>query len=155
MKKTLVIMGLVSLFTANTHAADLFGSLKKASDSVDKAQAKVAETQTTVEQTTSNASAVTSSPEQSALELVKSKLGTNATKAKVTSVLGAPVATNGETAAEVWLYDVSSVNATAAQAAQVAGALGVNAPGASKQVAVHFADDKVSTVVLAEAVAAE
>lgn len=154
MKKSFFVIGLVSLFAANAQA-DLFGALKKASDTVDKAQAQVAETQTKVEQTTAAASNAATSPDQSALALVKAKLGDNATKAQVQSVLGAPVTTSGEQTAEVWLYDVSSVNATAAQAAQVAAAFGVNAPGSNKQVAVHFTGDKVSDVVIAEAVAAE
>lgn len=149
-------MGLIGLLTANAQAADLFGSLKKASESVDKAQAKVTETQEKVEQTSADASAVTLSPEQSALELVKTKLGTNANKTKVKAVLGAPVASTGEAAAEVWLYDISAINATAAQTAQVAAALGVTAAAtATKQVAVQFAGDKVSTVTLTEAAAAE
>lgn len=156
MKKSLVVMGLVGLLTANAQAADLFGSLKKASESVDKAQTKVAETQAKVEETSAAASNVTASPEQSAVALVKTKLGDNATKAKVQATLGAPVTTSGEANAEVWFYDVSSVNATAAQAAQVAAALGVSAAAnATKQVAVHFAGDKVSNVVVAEAVVAE
>jgi hypothetical protein len=154
-KKSLFVMGLVGFLAANTQAADLFGALKKASDTVDKAQAQVADTQAKVEQTSAAASNATSTPEESALALVKSKLGDNATKAQVQSVLGAPVTTSGEQTAEVWLYNVSSVNATAAQAAQVAAAFGVNAPGANKQVAVHFAGDKVIDVVIAEAVAAE
>lgn len=155
MKKSLFFMGLVGFLAANTQAADLFGALKKASDSVDKAQAQVAETQAKVEQTSTAASNVTATPELSALEMVKAKLGDNATKVQVQSALGAPVTTSGEKTAEVWLYNVSSVNATAAQAAQVAAAFGVNAPGATKQVAVHFTGDKVSNVVLTEALAAE
>ncbi|AQT60666.1 hypothetical protein CBP51_08290 [Cellvibrio mixtus] len=153
MKKSLVVMGLVGLLTANAQAADLFGSLKKASETVDKAQAKVAETQAKVEETSAAASNVSTTPEQSALALVKTKLGDNATKAQVQTALGAPVATSGKADAEVWLYDASSVNATAAQAAQVAAALGVNNAGATKQVAVHFAGDKVVNVVLADVAA--
>ncbi|EIK43434.1 hypothetical protein O59_003832 [Cellvibrio sp. BR] len=156
MKKSLVVMGLIGLLTAQAQAADLFGSLKKASESVDQAQAKVAETQAKVEDTSTAASNVSTTPEQSAVALVKSKLGNDATKAKVQATLGAPVTTSGEADAEVWFYNVSSVNATAAQAAQVAAALGVNAAANSnKQVAVHFAGDKVSNVAIAEAVAAE
>lgn len=156
MKKSLVVMGLISLLTAHAQAADLFGSLKKASESVDKAQAKVAETQAKVEETSAAASNVATTPEQSAVALVKSKLGDNATKAQVQAKLGAPVTTSGEADAEVWFYDASSVNATAAQAAQVAAALGVSAANAAtKQVAVHFAGDVVSNVVVAEAVVAE
>ncbi len=152
MKKSLVVMGFISLLTANAHASDLFGSLKKASDSVDKAQAKVTETQTKIEDTSVAASTVASSPEQSAVALVKSKLGDKATKAQVKATLGAPASTIGKTDAQVWLYDVSSINASAVQAAQAATALGVNsAAQASKQVAVQFSGNTVSNVSVAKA----
>ncbi len=156
MKKSLVVMGLVGLLAANSQAADLFGSLKKASESVDKAQAKVAETQAKVEETSAAASATATTPEQSAVALVKSQLGDKATKAQVQAKLGAPVSKSGQASAEVWFYDASSVNATAAQAAQVAAALGVSAAtAATKQVAVHFAGDVVADVVVAEIAAAQ
>lgn len=156
MKKSLVVMGLVGLLAANAQANDLFGSLKKASESVDKAQAKVAETQAKVEDTSAAASATAATPEESAVALVKSKLGDKATKAQVEAKLGAPVSKSGEADAEVWFYNASSVNATAAQAAQVAAALGVSAAAtANKQVAVQFAGDVVTDVAVAEAAAAE
>lgn len=155
MKKSLLVMGLVSTFALNASAADLFGSLKKVSESVDAAQAKVTETQAKVESTTAAASSVTVSPEESALALVKSKLGDKqATQAQVKAKLGAPVATNGEKGAEVWLYDASSINATAAQAAEIAAAFNVNTAATAKQVAIHFAGDKVSNIAIAEAAAA-
>jgi hypothetical protein len=153
MKKSLFVMGLVGFLAANTQAADLFGALKKASDTVDKAQAQVAETQAKVEQTATAANSAATTPEQSALALVKAKLGDNATKAKVTAVLGEPIAISGEKNAEVWLYNASSVNATAAQAAQLAGAFGVKTPGANTQVELHFDGDIVSDAVIAEAAA--
>lgn len=159
MKKSLVVMGLVGLLTANAQAADLFGSLKKASESVDKAQAKVAETQAKVEETSAAASTTVTTPEQSAVALVKSQLGDKATKAQVQAKLGAPVSKSGEANAEIWFYDASTVNPTvaqAAQAAQVAAALGVSAANAAtKQVAVHFAGDVVADVVVAEMAAAQ
>jgi len=150
LKKSLAVMGLIGLLTANAQAADLFGSLKKASETIDKAQAKVTETQNKVEEASAAASNVATTHEASTLALVKAKLGDNATKAQVKNVLGAPVAINGEKAAEVWVYDANSVNATAAQAAQVAAAFDVNTLGATKQVAVHFAGDIVNNIVINE-----
>lgn len=151
MKKSLVLIGFIGLLTANAQAADVFGSLKKASESVDKAQTKVTETQAKVEDTSAAASNAATSPEQSAVALVKSKLGDKATKAQVKAALGAPASTLGKSDAQVWLYDVSSINASAAQAAQVAAALGVNsAAKVNKQVAVQFSGNTVSSVSVAK-----
>lgn len=149
MKKIWVAMGLASVLSVNAQAIDLLGALKKASDTIDKAQA-------TVDQTAAAASAVTTSPEQSALALVKAKLGNNATKAQVTNLLGAPLATGGSQTAEVWFYDVSALNATLAQTAQIAAALGVSAAAtATKQIAIQFAEDTVSQVTIADPAVAE
>lgn len=150
MKKSLWVIGLVGVFSLNTQAADLLGSLKKASDSVDQAQAKVSETQAKAEETSAAASAVTQSPEAAALALVKSKLAPGTTKAQVKEKLGAPVTKSGKKDSESWLYDVSSVNASVAEKAQIAAALGVNAPGADKKVEVKFKGDKVKTVAIAK-----
>lgn len=155
MNKSFVIACLAGLLvTANASALDL-GSLKKAADAKEEAKAKVDEAATEVDETSAAVKDAASSPDQAALALVKAKLKTGSTKAKVREELGEPVDVTGKKDAESWFYDVAAVNESFAEKAEMASMVGVDVPGADKQVEIQFKSDKIHAVKIAEAATEE
>lgn len=142
MKKSLVILSLSGLLVTQANAADLLGSMKKATSKVEAAQTKVDETKAAAKDPMP-------SPDQAALTLVKSKLKTGSTKEQVRKELGEPTEESGESGAEVWSYDVSALNQSLGDKVAVASAVGVKVPGANKHVNIAFESDKVSSIALA------
>ncbi|MFO1388060.1 hypothetical protein [Cellvibrio sp.] len=142
MKKLLLVLSSVALLSMQASAADLLGSMKKATS-------KVEETQTKVNETKASAKDAVSSPEQAALGLVKAKLKTGSTKEQVRKELGEPVDVSNGGESEVWFYDVSAVNASLGEKAAIAEAVGVKVPGADKRVAISFKSDKVHNIKVA------
>lgn len=151
MNKSFVIMCLAGLLVAaNASALDL-GGLKKATAAKEEAQAKVDEAKTQVDETSAAVKDAASSPDQLALALVKAKLKTGSTKAKVREELGEPVDITGKKDAESWFYDVSAVNESYADKAEMASMVGVDLPGADKQVEIQFKSDKIHALKIADA----
>ncbi len=144
MKKSLIAVCVVGMFAVQANAADLLGSMKKATAKVEAAQTKVDETKAAAKD-------ATSSPDQAALALVKAKLKTGSTKEQVRKELGEPVDVAGEGESSVWSYDVASLNQSLGDKAAVAAAVGVNVPGADKRVAIKFESDKVHSIKIADA----
>jgi outer membrane protein assembly factor BamE (lipoprotein component of BamABCDE complex) len=141
-KNTLIALCVAGLFSTQANAADLLGSMKKAT-------AKVEETQTKVNETKTAAKDAVSSPDQAALALVKGKLKTGSTKEQVRQELGEPVNVTDEGENSVWSYDVASLNQSLGDKAAVAAAVGVNVPGADKRVAIKFESDKIHSIKIA------
>lgn len=142
MKKSLIAVCVAGLFASQVNAADLLGSMKKATAKVEAAQTKVDETK-------ASAKDATSSPDQAALALVKAKLKTGSTKEQVRKELGEPADIADEAGKSIWSYDVASLNQSLGDKAAVAAAVGVNVPGADKQVAIKFESDKVHSIKIA------
>lgn len=142
MNKTLLMVVMSGVFSVNAQAADLLGSMKKATSKVEAAQTKVDETK-------ASAKDAVSSPDQAALALVKAKLKTGSTKEQVRKELGEPVDINSEGEAETWSYDVSSVNQSLGDKAAIATAVGVKVPGAEKRIDIAFKSDKVHSIKVA------
>lgn len=140
--KKLLVLSLLGLFVAQANATDLLGSMKKATSKVEAAQTKVDETKAA-------ATDAVSSPDQAALALVKGKLKTGSTKEQVRKELGEPVETSGDAGAEVWSYDVATLNQSLGEKAAIASAVGVDVPGADKRVAIAFKSDKVHSITVA------
>jgi outer membrane protein assembly factor BamE (lipoprotein component of BamABCDE complex) len=134
-KNTLIALCVAGLFSTQANAADLLGSMKKAT-------AKVEETKTAAKD-------AVSSPDQAALALVKGKLKTGSTKEQVRQELGEPVNVTDEGENSVWSYDVASLNQSLGDKAAVAAAVGVNVPGADKRVAIKFESDKIHSIKIA------
>jgi preprotein translocase subunit SecF len=157
MKKRVALTGLVaSLLTLNTYALDLTG-LQKVADATGKATAKVDQAQAKVEQTTSKIGETTTAAQpsavtadQTALALVKAKVGADATQATVLKKLGKPITTSGKKESQHWFYDVSTVNKKLAENAALASALGVNVPGANKKIELVFSGDKLQSTKIAD-----
>lgn len=143
MKKTLLITCITSGFLALNAAALDLGGLKKAANAKDEAQEKVATEQTKMEETSAAVQDAASSPDQAALALVKAKLKTGSTKQKVREELGDPAETLGNKAAESWLYNVTDINEAYADKAEMASMVGVDVPGANKQIEIQFKSDKI------------
>jgi hypothetical protein len=138
----LLVLCAGALLSVQANAADLLGSMKKATSKVEEAQTKVNETK-------ASAKDAVSSPEQAALGLVKAKLKTGSTKEQVRKELGEPVDVSNSGESEVWLYDVSAVNASLGEKAAIAEAVGVKVPGADKRVSISFKSDKVHNIKIA------
>ena len=139
MKKSFFVLCVSVFLSAQVNAADLLGSMKKATSKVEEAQTKVDETK-------ASAKDAVSSPSQAALALVKAKLKTGSSKEQVRKELGEPVDITGEGESQVWSYDVSSLNSSLGDKAAVAAAVGVKVPGADKRVDITFKSDKVHTI---------
>lgn len=155
MKKIFFIACIASSFLAlNTVALDL-GGLKKAASAKEDAEEKVAAEQTKVEETSAAVKDAASSPDQAALALVKAKLKTGSTKQKVREELGEPVEVLGKKEAESWLYDVTDINESYADKAEMASMVGVDVPGANKQIEVQFKSDKIHAFNIVEAASEE
>jgi SmpA / OmlA family len=142
--KKLLVLSLLGLFAAQANASDLLGSMKKATSKVEAAQTKVDETKAA-------ATDAVSSPDQAALALVKAKLKTGSTKEQVRKELGEPVETSDKSGAEVWSYDVATLNQSLGDKAAIASAVGVEVPGADKRVDISFKSDKVHAIAVAAA----
>jgi len=141
-KKSLIMLVMSGLLVTNANAADLLGSMKKATSKVEAAQTKADETK-------ASAKDAVSSPDQAALALVKAKLKTGSTKEEVRKELGEPVDTSTKGESETWSYDVASLNQSLGEKAAVASAVGVNVPGADKRINIAFKSDKVHSIKVA------
>lgn len=150
MNKSILMACLAGLLVAaNASALDL-GSLKKAADAKDEASQKVEDTKTQVNETSAAAKDAVSSPDQAALALVKAKLKTGSTKQKVREELGEPVEKTGTKDAESWLYDVADLNESLGEKAEMASMVGVDVPGADKQIEIQFKSDKLHAFNIVE-----
>lgn len=149
MKKSIIIAGLATLLAVNANALD-FGGLKKAANAKDEAKEKVDDAKTQVDETSAAAKDATSSPDQLALALVKAKFKTGSTKAKIRKDLGEPDSVSGKKDAESWFYEVSEINESLADKAEMASMVGIDIPGADKQIEIQFTSDKIHAVKIAE-----
>ncbi len=131
------------LVAANVSAFDL-GSLKKAADATEEAKTKVEEVKTAA-----------ASPDQTALALVKSNLSIGFTEQQVLDELGEPVNKAGDSDAGSWFYDVMGLNESLGEKAEIASMLGVDVPGADKQIEIQFQGGKVKDMKVTEAAAEE
>lgn len=151
MKKTLLLASLAAAFLAvNTQALDL-GGLKKAVDAKDQVQEKIDKEQTKIDETSAAVKDSASGPDQAALALVKAKLGTGSTKQKVREELGEPSDKSGKSNAESWFYNVADLNESLGEKAEMASMVGVNVPGADKQIEIQFKSDKIHAMKIVEA----
>lgn len=107
---------------------------------------------------TETATAVTSSKdsglstEQAVTALLKAKFKENVTtKEQVKAKLGTPKSTSTEDSAEVWTYDMDSINSKLSSVTGIAKALGTDTSKAEKVVEITFNGDVMKNYAIVDA----